>query len=85
MADKLKKKRQFDVQVDGQACKECGYCIEVCPQGIFSPANYFNDKGHKPVQAFSSEKCIGCQKCFFVCPDFAITIKEKQTEGEGTE
>lgn len=82
MADDLKKNRQFTVQVDGQACKECGYCIEVCPRGIFSPADYFNNKGHRPVQADSSKKCIGCQKCFFACPDFAIDIKEQQAEEE---
>jgi len=85
MDNKLKKNRQFYVQVDGQACKECGYCMEVCPRSIFSPADYFNDKGHTPMQAKSSEKCIGCQKCFFVCPDFAINIKEKHAEEEGLE
>jgi 2-oxoglutarate ferredoxin oxidoreductase subunit delta len=80
VANELKKSRQFYIEVDGQACKECGYCMEVCPRNVFSPADYFNDKGHKPVKIKSSEKCIGCRMCFFVCPDFAINVEEKQAE-----
>ncbi|MCG0277912.1 MAG: FAD-dependent oxidoreductase [Thermanaeromonas sp.] len=68
--------RTYRVEVDGQACKECGYCIEVCKLGVFAPADYFNDRGYKPMVAAKTEKCIGCLDCFFICPDFAINIQK---------
>lgn len=67
--------RDFKVEVDGKACKECGYCMEACTLGVFAPADYFNDRGYKPVVAAHSERCIGCLACFYVCPDFAIDIQ----------
>lgn len=68
--------REFYVEVDGNGCKECGYCAHVCTLGVFAPANYFNDRGYKPMVAVHPEKCIGCLKCFFVCPDFSISIEK---------
>lgn len=68
--------RAYRVEVDGQACKECGYCTEVCSLGVFAPADYFNDRGYKPMVAAKTEKCIGCLDCFFICPDFAISIQK---------
>ena len=77
MVCKQQKSKKYNVEVDGQGCKDCGYCIEVCPQGVFTQADYFNDKGYRTVQVKSSEACIGCRRCYFACPDFAITIDEK--------
>ncbi|WP_236712928.1 FAD-dependent oxidoreductase [Neomoorella mulderi] len=68
--------RTYMVEVDGNGCKECGYCAHVCTLGVFAPANYFNDRGYKPMVAAHPEKCIGCLKCFFVCPDFSISIEK---------
>lgn len=67
---------RFKVEVDYAACKACGYCLEVCRPGVFDPAGGFNDRGYKPMQAAHYEKCVGCYKCFFVCPDFAISIEK---------
>ncbi|HWR07545.1 4Fe-4S dicluster domain-containing protein [Sporomusa sp.] len=71
---------KYDVQVDGQGCKACGYCIEVCPKDVFSQADYFNTKGYRPVQVKAADKCIGCRRCFFACPDFAIDVDKKPAE-----
>ena len=68
--------REYKVEVDFKACKDCGYCQEVCSLGIFTPADGFNDRGYRPMQAVNSQRCVGCQKCFFVCPDFAISIEK---------
>jgi acyl-CoA synthetase (AMP-forming)/AMP-acid ligase II/NAD-dependent dihydropyrimidine dehydrogenase PreA subunit len=76
MACEIQAKKKHCVKIDDQACKECGYCIEVCPKGIFSQANYFNAKGYRPVQVQNDAACIGCRQCFYACPDFAINIKE---------
>jgi formate dehydrogenase beta subunit len=68
--------RRFEALVNTESCKECGYCIEVCGVGTFGPAAAFNAKGYKPVESKSSDYCVGCMKCFFSCPDFAINVVE---------
>lgn len=68
--------REYRVEVDFKACKDCGYCKEVCALDIFHSADTFNDRGYRPMVATGAEKCVGCQKCFFICPDFAISIQK---------
>jgi formate dehydrogenase beta subunit len=68
--------RKFEVVLEKESCKECGYCAEVCGVGTFVPTAGFNEKGYRPMEIKSSEHCVGCFKCFFVCPDFAIDVKE---------
>lgn len=68
--------RKFEVILNTEHCKECGYCAEVCGMEVFGPAEFFNAKGYKPEEVKSSDWCCGCYKCFFSCPDFAIDVKE---------
>jgi NADPH-dependent glutamate synthase beta subunit-like oxidoreductase/NAD-dependent dihydropyrimidine dehydrogenase PreA subunit len=68
--------RKFEVVLEKESCKECGYCTEVCGVGTFVPTAGFNEKGYRPMEVKSSDHCVGCFKCFFVCPDFAIDVKE---------
>ncbi len=68
--------RKFEVRVALERCKECGYCVEVCGVGTFGPAAIFNHKGYKPMEVKSSDHCVGCLRCFFSCPDFAIDVRE---------
>jgi formate dehydrogenase beta subunit len=68
--------RKFDVVLNTEYCKECGYCAEVCGVGTFGPADFFNAKGYRPEEVKSSEWCVGCFKCYFACPDFAIDVVE---------
>jgi NAD-dependent dihydropyrimidine dehydrogenase PreA subunit len=69
--------RDFDVEVNALICKDCGYCREACGLGIFGQSAEFNPSGYKPAVVEQSDKCIGCLRCLYVCPDFAITIREK--------
>jgi formate dehydrogenase (NADP+) beta subunit len=69
--------RDFDVEVNGLICKDCGYCREVCSLGVFGQSAEFNPSGYKPAVAENTDKCIGCLRCLYICPDFAITIREK--------
>jgi len=69
--------RKFEVIVNTAFCKECGYCSEVCHMEVFGPATGFNARGYKPMECKSSDWCVGCLKCFFSCPDFAIDVREK--------
>lgn len=85
MADKPQKQKQYSVTVDREACKQCGYCIEVCPRGVFSQTDSFNAKGYRPVLAKYADKCVGCRRCFFACPDFAIDVREEGAKEEQNE
>jgi NAD-dependent dihydropyrimidine dehydrogenase PreA subunit len=67
---------KFEVELDGEACKECGYCIDVCKKEVFVKGDDFNVKGYRPVKVVSPENCVGCMLCFYNCPDFCIEIKE---------
>ena len=68
--------RKFEVVIARENCKECGYCAEVCGVGTFVPSAGFTQKGYRPMEVKSSEHCVRCFKCYFVCPDFAIDVKE---------
>ncbi len=69
--------RHFDVQVDAALCKDCGYCREVCALGVFERAERFNANGYRPALAERSERCIGCLRCLYICPDFAISVSDR--------
>lgn len=69
--------RSFEVAVDGLLCKDCGYCAEVCGLEVFSRSAEFNPSGYRPAVASNAERCMGCLRCLYICPDFAITIREK--------
>ncbi|MFH1382247.1 MAG: FAD-dependent oxidoreductase [Chloroflexota bacterium] len=68
--------RRFEVVVYPDNCKECGYCLEVCQLKIAAPSNNYNAKGYRPVAVKDATKCVGCLKCFFACPDYAIDVRE---------
>jgi len=87
MASKQQIKKSYRVQVDAQACKACGYCREVCPRSVFAQEEFFNDRGYRPAKVNDTTRCIGCQRCFFICPDFAIEVEslgQKETTHEET-
>ena len=67
--------RDYTVEVNSRLCKGCGYCKEVCPQGLFQVSNSFNPSGYHPVSVEHSDCCVGCLNCLYICPDFAIKIK----------
>jgi formate dehydrogenase (NADP+) beta subunit len=69
--------REFDVTINEIACKDCGYCREVCGLAIFDRSDHFNPSGYRPSVPSRPERCIGCLKCLYVCPDFAITIRDR--------
>jgi formate dehydrogenase beta subunit len=64
----------YDVHIDAALCKDCGYCKEVCGLDVFTRSDDFNSGGYRPYVAAKAENCIGCLRCLYICPDFAITV-----------
>lgn len=57
-----------------EACKSCGYCVEICPKGILELGEGVNKKGYHYVVAKSQENCVSCAMCATVCPDCVIEV-----------
>ena len=72
--------RNFRVEVNPAVCKGCGYCWEVCSLDVFSRSDQFNPGGYRPARVVRPERCIGCLRCLYICPDFAITIRDSREE-----
>ncbi|NAZ26764.1 MAG: 4Fe-4S dicluster domain-containing protein [Thermogladius sp.] len=72
---------RFTITVIRDRCKECGFCINVCPVKILVKSSVENKYGFRPPTVLNPEKCIGCRLCEYMCPEFAIFV----TKGEGVE
>jgi NADPH-dependent glutamate synthase beta subunit-like oxidoreductase len=64
------------VTVDLAACKACGYCRDACSLGVFQRSKSFNERGYQPMEATAGDRCVGCLRCFYACPDFAISVEK---------
>jgi len=72
--------------VDDAKCTACGACVRECPRNLFElrikqkkdrkiyVACMNEDKGGI-ARKYCNVACIGCSKCFQVCPHNAITMK----------
>jgi 2-oxoglutarate ferredoxin oxidoreductase subunit delta len=66
----LKKKDLPAVDIYKAWCKACGICAAFCPISR-------DEAGYPHVDP---EKCIRCGWCEIRCPDFAITVEQKNEE-----
>lgn len=59
-------------------CKKCGICVEFCPTGTLA------QKPDGAPYVAHPEKCIHCETCDRLCPDFAITgaLKNRRKNDE---
>jgi len=55
-------------ELNGSKCTKCGYCIDVCPQNVFS---VLNDE----YQVQQPENCIECGACVLNCKGDAIIFE----------
>ena len=63
-----------EVIILAERCKECGFCIEFCPQHVLYESTEINSKGYHPIYLSDSDKCTKCDICGMICPDFAISV-----------
>jgi len=64
----------FEVVINTEYCKGCGYCVTFCPKECLEIGEQFNSKGYTYPFVKDPECCIGCLSCAKLCPDFAIEI-----------
>ena len=70
--NRTRKGKSFEQEIFKDWCKACGICASFCPKGVIKR----NEAGEPVIAA--PEKCSGCRVCELRCPDFAISIKEKE-------
>jgi 2-oxoglutarate ferredoxin oxidoreductase subunit delta len=62
------------VEIQGDLCKSCLYCIKECPKDVIALGKEVNSKGYQYVYAKAPENCIGCAMCAQICPDAVIEV-----------
>jgi 2-oxoglutarate ferredoxin oxidoreductase subunit delta len=66
-----KAQKKFTQGIFRDWCKSCGICSAFCPKKVIG-----RDENGAPVVEHPDD-CIGCRFCELHCPDFAITIKQR--------
>lgn len=66
----------FNVLIDVERCKGCGYCVAACSSSILTLSTALNSKGMHFAERVDSQGCIGCLKCTSICPDAAIEVEQ---------
>ncbi|MHC5037550.1 MAG: 4Fe-4S dicluster domain-containing protein [Planctomycetota bacterium] len=71
------------VHIIRDRCKGCGFCIELCPRDVLEFSEEFNVKGYHPPKAVRAERCLDCNLCEIICPEFAIfSVREGDEDDE---
>lgn len=71
-----------EITIKPDLCKGCDFCIEFCPRKVLEKSDQLNKRGIYPPRVADESKCTICGFCAAICPDFAISVKEKQVEEE---
>jgi 2-oxoglutarate ferredoxin oxidoreductase subunit delta len=71
---KDKSAKEYTIAVFMAWCKSCGICVAFCPRNCLE-----KDEEGSPV-VVRPELCTGCGWCEIHCPDFAISVRQKEAE-----
>jgi 2-oxoglutarate ferredoxin oxidoreductase subunit delta len=55
-----------------ERCKGCEFCVEFCPRDVLVMSAEFNAKGYHYPEVADPDRCVDCDLCQTICPDFAI-------------
>jgi 2-oxoglutarate ferredoxin oxidoreductase subunit delta len=70
---------KFRISIYDAWCKQCGLCVDFCPKKVLS------DRTLESPEVSAPDQCIGCQLCVMHCPDFAISVTQKEETEEKPE
>lgn len=78
------KPKKGEIHINKNRCKGCAFCVEYCPHDVLEMSQEFNIKGYHPPYIKDEDKCMYCQLCETICPEFAmfVTLKDEEEEGE---
>ncbi len=75
-AMKVASKKVREILIQTKWCKNCGICVEFCPQKVFTLG-----KLNEPMIS-TPEACSCCRLCELRCPEFAITVTEMEARAD---
>lgn len=66
------------IEIDTSLCKGCYVCVDFCPHEVFVISDKITLKSVYPPHPEHIEKCTRCKLCELMCPDFAISVGDKE-------
>ena len=77
----LKAPLNTPVWIDISRCKACDICVSACPAGVLSMRQESSSTLGAIIDIVALDSCIGCGECEAHCPDFAIHVADKKSDG----
>ena len=77
----MKAPENTPVWVDTTRCKACDVCVDVCPAGVLAMKPEPSSTLGAMISVVALDSCIGCNECELHCPDFAIYVADKKSDG----
>jgi 2-oxoglutarate ferredoxin oxidoreductase subunit delta len=73
-----KPKKPVKIEINISWCKSCGLCVEYCNPGTLEMDGIY-------PKVVAADSCTRCLLCEAMCPDFAIEVKDDETQAGDTE
>ena len=65
---------KFIIELDTNKCNGCFLCLDLCPNKLLRQSGTINSDGYEPARLIDAPYCLGCEKCYLICPQDAIKM-----------